>query len=53
MADELVMVYDRPLHCTVTNPRTRQMLESDVAREVGGAGDCFNPIDLVAAAAGT
>ena len=53
MADELSLVYDKPLHCTVTHPRTKQALECDVAREWGGAGECLNPIDLVAAAVGT
>ncbi len=53
MADELSLVYDRPLHCTVANVRTKHVLEADIAAEPGGAGECFNPIDLVAAAVGT
>jgi len=53
MADEVCLVYDRPLHCTVEQARTKHALECDVAAEPGGAGECFNPIDLLAAAVGT
>ncbi len=53
MADELSLVYDRPLHCTVEHVRTKHVLEADTAREAGGVNECFGPLDLVAAAVGT